>query len=78
MEICGPKTRMHLGKTDVWYGRLRKYKCLSDRPPISYHLMQSSTSPPLLNYNIHKQYTSKQKHFMHEQLLNTTSHGLTC
>ena len=40
------------------------FNCLGDPPPISSHLMQSSFSPPLLNYDIHKQQnkqTKKQK-----------------
>ena len=34
---------------------LKVFNCVGDPPPISSHLMQSSFSPPLLNYDIHKQ-----------------------
>ena len=40
------------------------FKCLGDSPPIISHLMSSSFSPPLLNYNIQKQEQKKSWFFL--------------
>ncbi len=47
----------------VVYSNKEVFECLGDSPPISSHLMRSSTSP-LLNYNILKQQNKQRtKHF---------------
>ena len=68
-------------RSGVVYSQQRKkksekvIKCLGDPPPISSHLMQSSISPPLLNYVIHN---NNKKVLEMEQNVLFKDHHLYC